>query len=160
MTASPHVERRLGTSRTSAAAPAADAWTWVLAILAVSNLANGAWMLARPAGWFHDLPFAVPDFGPLNEHFVRDIGAGFVVQGCALLWAAFTPAWRVPLVAPVTLFSILHAMGHVYDTGRGVVGPAHWMIDLPAIYLPALFMTVLLWLLARGRRAPHSGGTG
>jgi hypothetical protein len=146
MTTSPHVERRIGTGTAST-----DAWTWILAVLALGNLANGVWMLARPIGWFHDLPAGVPDFGPLNEHFVRDIGAAFVVQGAALLWAAFVPAWRVPLVAPVTLFSVMHAAAHVYDTARGLVGPAHWLIDLPAVYLPALAMTVLLWLLARAR---------
>jgi hypothetical protein len=106
-------------------------------------------MLARPVGWYHDLPAAVPDFGPLNEHFVRDIGAAFAVQGVALVWAALVPAWRVPLVAPVALFAVLHALAHVYDTARGLVGPAHWLIDLPAVYVPALLMATFLWLLAR-----------
>ncbi len=126
-----------------------DAWTWVLAIAALGNLANAAWMLADPAGWYRGLPAAVPDFGPLNEHFVRDIGAAFLMQGVALLWAAFAPAWRVPLVAPVTLFYVLHALAHVYDTERGLVGPAHWTIDLPGVYVPAILMIVLLALLAR-----------
>jgi hypothetical protein len=144
MTASPRTN--------AAAAPRADAWTWILGIVGIGNVANAVWMLARPEGWFHDLPAAVPDFGPLNEHFVRDIGSAFLVQGVALLWAAFVPAWRVPLVAPVALFAVLHALAHVYDTARGLVGPAHWMIDLPAVYVPALLMVTFLWLLAR--RAP------
>ncbi|MBI3768519.1 MAG: hypothetical protein HY271_08485 [Deltaproteobacteria bacterium] len=157
MTASPQLERRLGAARTGAArAGGADAWTWILTVFALGNLANGVWMLAHPTSWFHDLPAAVPDFGPLNEHFVRDIGSAFVVQGVALLWAAFAPTWRVPLVAPVALFAVLHALAHVYDTARGLVGPAHWMIDLPAVYVPALVMMLFLWLLARARRA--SGG--
>ncbi len=149
MTASPQ-EQRLGMAAASAhSTPRADAWTWILIVVALGNIANGLWMLARPAGWFHDLPAAVPDFGPLNEHFVRDIGSAFLVQGLALGWAAFVPAWRVPLVAPVALFSVLHALAHVYDTGRGLVGPSHWLIDLPAVYVPALFMTIVVWLLWR-----------
>ena len=130
-----------------------DAWTWVLGIAALGNIASAAWMLADPAGWYTGLPAAVPDFGPLNEHFVRDIGAAFLMQGVALLWAAFVPAWRVPLVAPVTLFYVLHALAHVYDTGRGLVGPAHWAIDLPGVYVPAALMLILLALLARAPAA-------
>ena len=157
MSASPSREERLATVHASAAgsarvaAPArrADAWTWILTVFGVGDLANAAWMLAQPVGWFHDLPAAVPDFGPLNEHFVRDIGSAFAVQGVALLWAAFVPRWRVPLVAPVALFAVLHALAHVYDTARGLVGPAHWLIDLPGVYVPALLMTTFLWLLAR-----------
>jgi hypothetical protein len=136
-----------------------DAWTWVLVILALGNLANGVWMLADPPGWFTGLPAAVPDFGPLNEHFVGDVGAAFVTFGAALLWAARAPRWRVPLVAPVTLFYVLHALAHVHDTTRGLVGPAHWAIDLPAVYLPALLMVLLLWLLARAARTADTPGS-
>jgi len=126
-----------------------DAWTWVLAVLGLGNVANAAWMLASPGGWFTGLPAAVPDFGPLNEHFVRDIGSAFLTLGVALLWAAFVPRWRVPLVAPVTLFYVLHALAHVFDTTRGLVGAEHWAIDLPGVYLPALVMIALLWIVAR-----------
>ncbi len=158
MTASRSIDERLAAAPPSstasrhagtAAAPRRDAWTWILTIVGIGNLANAVWMLARPVGWFHDLPAAVPDFGPLNEHFVRDIGAAFLVQGVALVWAAFVPAWRVPLVAPVALFAVLHALAHVYDTARGLVGPQHWLIDLPAVYVPALLMVAFVWLLSR-----------
>lgn len=138
------------------AAPAArDAWTWVLVALGLGNIANAAWMLAAPGGWFTGLPAAVPDFGPLNEHFVRDIGSGFLAQGVALLWAAFVPRWRVPLIAPVALFVFMHALAHVYDTTRGLVGPEHWAIDLPGVYVPALIMVALLWIFAHAHNESH-----
>ena len=155
MTTSTSTERRLSPAL-SAAATHGDAWRWILVAAAVSNLVNGAWMLADPPGWYTGIPAAVPDFGPLNEHFVRDIGAAFVVQGVALAWAAFVPAWRLPLVVPVALFYVLHALAHVYDTARGLVGPAHWAIDFPAVYLPAVLMIVLVWLLARAHPAPRA----
>jgi hypothetical protein len=143
-TSSPELSRAL-----NASVAGRDVWRWILVAAAAGNVLNGAWMLADPSGWYTGIPAAVPDFGPLNEHFVRDIGAAFLVQGAALAWAAFAPRWRVPLVAPVVLFYVLHALAHVYDTARGLVGPAHWAIDFPAVYLPALLMIVLLWLLAR-----------
>ncbi len=88
---------------------------------------------------------------------MRDIGSAFLVQGVALVWAAFVPAWRVPLVAPVALFAVLHALAHVYDTARGLVGPQHWLIDLPAVYVPAVLMVTFLWLLARQASADSRG---
>jgi hypothetical protein len=44
--------------------------------------ANGLAMLYDPAGWYGVVP-GVPDTGPLNAHFVRDIGCTYVVAGGA-----------------------------------------------------------------------------
>jgi hypothetical protein len=130
-----------------------DPWTWVFLLSAIGNLANGAWMLADPAGWYTTLPAAVPDFGPLNEHFVRDIGSAFAMLGLGLLWATFSPAVRVPMLAMVTVFSTLHAAVHVYDTARGLVGAEHWGIDFPAVYLPTIVLIVLTLILVRRSEA-------
>lgn len=126
-----------------------DGWAIVLGVFALGSVANGVWMLADPELWFTDLPAGVPDFGPYNEHFVRDIGAAFLTFGAALGWAALRPAARLPLVAVTALFYGLHAAGHVYDTARGFVDAHHWWLDLPGVYLPALLLGLLTWLLAR-----------
>jgi hypothetical protein len=130
-----------------------DNWTWVFGLFGAGNILNALWMLADPPGWYRDLPAAVPDFGPLNEHFVRDIGAAFMTSGVALLWAAFVPALRVPMLAIASLFYVLHALVHVWDTSRGLVGSEHWMIDLPGVYLPALLLMTLLAVLMRRQAA-------
>jgi hypothetical protein len=83
-----------------------DPWFWTLAVFGIGNLANAGWMLADPAGWYAGLPAAVPDTGPLNTHFVRDIGSAFAVMGAALLLAAARPALRVPMLAAVSLFYV------------------------------------------------------
>lgn len=137
---------------------ASDPWTWFFVLGSLGNLANGAWMLADPTGWYTTLPAAVPDFGPLNEHFVRDIGSTFTMLGAGLLWAAFRASVRLPVLVLVTLFTTLHALVHVYDTARGLVGPEHWRIDFPAIYLPTLVLTVLTVVLERQGRAAPDGG--
>lgn len=128
-----------------------DPWTLALTIFAVANLANGAWMLLDPAGWYADLPAAVPDTGPLNPHFVRDLGGTFAVMGVALLWAAVRPAARVPVLALVSLFYVLHAAIHVTDTLAGRLPASHWWIDFPGVYLPALLLVALTAAAARGR---------
>jgi hypothetical protein len=129
-----------------------DAWTIVLGLFALSNVANGIWMLADPVHWYHTLPAAVPDFGPLNEHFVRDIGSAFTVLGGVLLVAAVVASWRVPACVAITGFTVVHALVHVVDTLRGLVGPEHWMIDLPSIYLPAVILTGLTVWVAKTQR--------
>jgi hypothetical protein len=130
-----------------------DSWAVVLGIAALGNLANALWMLADPYEWYWKLPAAVPDTGPLNEHFVRDLGAAFTVMAAALAAAAVRPAARVPLVALVMLFYVMHAGIHVYDTLRGLLPASHWYVDLPGVYLPALLMIALVWALARARAA-------
>jgi hypothetical protein len=126
-----------------------DSWTIILGLFAVGNLGNGAWMLADPAHWYFNLPAGVPDFGPLNEHFVRDIGCAFFVQGAALAVAAFLPHWRVAACGAVAMFYGMHALVHLLDTLRGLVGAEHWLIDLPGVYIPAMVMMLVTWLVAR-----------
>ena len=126
-----------------------DPWTIVLGVAALGNLANGAWMLADPAHWYATLPAGVPDFGPLNEHFVRDIGCAFFLQGIALAVAAVVAPWRLAACGAVALFYVMHALVHVLDTVRGLVGPEHWGIDLPGVYVPAGIMVLVTYLVAR-----------
>lgn len=130
-----------------------DGWTYLLAPFGLVTLGNAGWMLAAPVHWYHTLPAGVPDFGPLNEHFVRDIGSGFLVLGAALTWAAVAPAARVAVLAFVTLWNVAHAGVHVWDTVRGLVQPAHWGIDFPLVYLPTLCLVVVTAMLMR-RPAP------
>jgi hypothetical protein len=130
-----------------------DGWTVVLGIAAAGNLANGLWMLASPHDWYWNLPAAVPDTGPLNEHFVRDLGATFTVLGVALGVAAVRPAASVPLVGLVMLFYVMHAGIHVFDTLRGLLPASHWLVDFPGVYLPALLMLAIVYALWRAEPA-------
>lgn len=133
--------------------PGRDRWTVVLALFALGNAATGLWMLASPAGWYHGLPGRVPDFGPLNEHFVRDLGSMFVMMGLGLAFAAVRPAARVPVLGMVSAWYVIHAVVHAYDTLRGYVGPEHWVQDLPLVYGTAILTLVVTVLIAR-RRVP------
>ena len=131
----------------------ADSWWWALVVFGLGNLANASWMLADPAGWYAGLPAAVPDTGPLNTHFVRDIGSAFAVMGAALLVAAARPALRVPMLAAVSLFYVLHALVHVTDTIAGSLPPSHWAIAMPGVYVPAVLMLAVTWAASRARVA-------
>ncbi len=130
-----------------------DFWFWALGVFGLANLANAAWMLADPAHWYATLPAAVPDTGPLNLHFVRDIGSAFAVMGGALLAAAVWPAFRVPALAATAGFYVLHALVHVTDTVGGRLPPSHWLIDFPGVYGPAVLLVVLTVAAARSSGA-------
>jgi hypothetical protein len=131
-----------------------DAWGWVFAITGATCAANAVWMLAGPMHWYRELPAAVPDTGPFNPHFVRDIGAAFLAVGVALLWAAVAGRWRPPLLAIAAIFLGGHALVHVYDTLRGALGHEHWGIDAPGVYLPA----AVICYAAVAHRARSEGG--
>jgi hypothetical protein len=118
-------------------------------LLALSSLANALWMLAAPAHWYAVLPAAVPDFGPFNAHFVRDIGCAYATIGVALVLAATRPAWRAPLAGVAALFFGAHALLHVYDTARGAVELHHLALDAIPVYLPALALAVVARRLSR-----------
>jgi hypothetical protein len=133
-----------------------DGWGWLLLVLGAGSVLNALWMLADPLRWYHDLPAGVPDTGPFNAHFVRDIGCAFLAVGVAQVWAAFAKPWRTPLVAVTAVFVVGHAVLHVFDTARGAVPSDHWWLDLPGVYLPALllgFATVAFLRAEGGRHA-------
>jgi len=113
---------------------------WVLGLL---NVANGLWMLLAPESWYHGLPAGVPDTGPLNVHFVRDIGAAFTTIGVAFCAAAPRPAYRRGVLLGATLFYVLHAAVHVADLFTGRLHYEHWLIDTPGVFLPAIILGVL-----------------
>ncbi len=126
-------------------------WSWFLAIMGIGSIANGVWMLLDPGHWYEHLPAAVPDTGPLNAHFVRDIGCAFLAMGLALCAAWRRPDWRAPLVLVAATFFVLHAALHVHDTALGLLGHHHWWLDAPGVYLPAV---ALVWAAVLVVRRP------
>lgn len=124
---------------------------WLLLGIGVGSIANALWMLAGPLHWYTDLPAAVPDTGPFNPHFVRDIGCAFLSVGVALCWAAFSPRYRLPLAAVATFFLTAHALLHAYDTLRGALDAGHWWLDLPGVYAPAAALLAASAILIRRR---------
>ncbi|MGH0029144.1 MAG: hypothetical protein ACQGVC_05105 [Myxococcota bacterium] len=133
-----------------------DGLGWLLLVLGVGSVANALWMLAGPMHWYEELPAAVPDTGPFNPHFVRDIGCAFLTVGVAQVWAAFRPALRYPLVAIATLFLAAHAVLHVYDTAVGNLPNDHWWLDAPGVYLPALVLAGVTWMLRDDGGGSHA----
>jgi hypothetical protein len=104
--------------------------------------ANGFLMLFDPAGWYAIVP-GVRETGPLNAHFVRDIGAAYLITGVAI--AALALDERIgPAALAGALFLTLHALVHVFDAMAGRLHADHVLTDLGTVFAPA---AIALWLV-------------
>lgn len=117
----------------------------ILFVFGLMSLGNGLYMLAAPDHWFHEMPAAIPDTGPMNAHFVRDVGVVYALAGVGLLWAAFNVARGYPVLVMVALFYAGHAALHVADILMGHLPADHWTIDFSGVFLPAIVLCVIAW---------------
>jgi hypothetical protein len=124
--------------------PALLIWTVNLALIA-----NGAFMLLWPETWYGFVP-GVVDTGPFNPHFVRDIGAAYLVAGGGLLWFTLEKRARPAAIAGAA-FLALHAVVHLWDAVAGHEALVQLLEDGPTVILPA----ALIFKVARPRpRSP------
>jgi hypothetical protein len=121
-----------------------------LGLLALSMAANALFMLADPLGWYGAVD-GVPDTGPFNPHFVRDIGVAYltiaVLSGASALWLRQAFA----LMSGVTLFLGLHVLLHVWDIAAGRLSTHHLVIDLPGVLGPTLVAALLMFWVRHDR---------
>jgi hypothetical protein len=129
---------------------------YIIGVLAVANIANSIWMISTPLVWYQRVPAAVPDFGPYNEHLVRDVGCAYGAIGVTLAVSVWSASLRLPFAIVGAAFYGLHALMHVFDTARGVVPPLHWLLDLPSTYLPAILLVAITVIIMRDRKTIES----
>jgi hypothetical protein len=104
--------------------------------------ANALVQLLAPYWWYGVVP-GVTATGPFNPHFVRDVGAAYLVVAGGLAAYAWRGRAAWPALAAAAGFLTLHAGVHVFDA---VCGPRLWrdvIRDLPGVYLPALITLAL-----------------
>lgn len=121
-------------------------------LLALGLSANGLLMLAVPMAWYHAVPGVIYT-GPLNLHFVRDIGAAYFSAAAGLAWRAAAGSHAAPAAMLGALFLLLHAGVHLFETLVGICGWQQWLQDLPGVTVPAL-LSALLALPTRSTAFP------
>jgi len=114
----------------------------ISAILALVMSANGLAMLVAGLWWYGVVP-GVTATGPFNPHFVRDIGAAYLVAGVSLAAFAWRPREAWPALCGAAAFLTLHAGVHVFDAACGNKPLADVSRDFAGVYLPALICLVL-----------------
>jgi hypothetical protein len=122
-------------------------------LLALMMGGNGLVMLAAGRWWYGVVP-GVTSTGPFNPHFVKDIGAEYLVVGVALGWLAAKPggAARGAVIAGAA-FLLLHAGVHLADAFGDHRGLADLGRDFPGVFLPAI---VAAWLAATPYPRPET----
>lgn len=127
---------------------------FLIAFVAIFALANSAYMLVEPFGWY----FAVPNVrftGPPNQHFIRDIGAAYFCSGVMLSYAAFYPSGRWLAAFSGSLWLIAHGMIHVWEVAVGICTPSRfWNDSVGTLWLPLLVWVALTILIVRKRITP------
>lgn len=112
-------------------------------LLAVVLAVNGFAMLFAPAVWYATIP-GVTETGPLNAHFVRDIGCAYLVAGAGFVWLwRDTRAWCAAMTG--SLFLALHALVHVGEMMAGTMDARHWLRDVPGVFLLPVIAVWLAW---------------
>ena len=122
------------------------------------SLLNSAWMLVAPHSWYTDFPAGVPDTGPFNAHFVRDLGVVFAVCALGFIWCAVNLARCLPVHLGITLFFVGHALVHLADLVAGRLPPHHWWMDVPLVFAPATGLVLLALPVGRMQNGPTSPG--
>jgi hypothetical protein len=117
-------------------------------ILAAMMAANGVFMFVDPPAWYGAVP-GVPDTGPLNLHFVRDIGIAFITAGVALAWSELGAGWRASALAAVFIGG--HSALHIGET---ILGHHHDVLlnEIVAVHLPAV-LAIAISIVQRRAKA-------
>ena len=113
------------------------------ALLGLLFAANGLAMLIVPDTWFHQVP-GVTATGPFNPHFVRDVGAAYLLTGVAFLALVRAPAARPYALAGIG-FLLAHALIHLVEAALGLQSLAHLLGDVPAVFAVPLLGLYAAW---------------
>ncbi len=109
-------------------------------VLGGISVGNGLWMLISASSWFQKMPVGAEDTGPLNAHFVHDVGLVYVLVGFGAFWCAKRLKTCIEVHVAITLFMGGHALIHVTEIISGALPASHWLIDFPLVTFPALIL--------------------
>lgn len=123
--------------------------TPVAVLLGLAALGNGVFMTLAPETWYWLVP-GVPDRGPFNPHFVRDIGMIYLLIGVAFIYGAIYLRHRLTLWLMPTAWLVAHALFHIWEVLVGICGPESLIEDFAGVTLPALLALGLVYLSGRG----------
>lgn len=121
------------------------------AALGVILAANGLVMLAASFWWYGAVP-GVTATGAYNPHFVRDIGATYLVVAGGLGWFAARPVQGWPALVAGAAFLLLHAFIHLFDASCSADPLANLIRDFPGVFAPALIAAAVAFAARPGAR--------
>jgi len=117
--------------------------------------ANGLAMLFAGLWWYGAVP-GVTATGPYNPHFVRDIGAAYLVAGLSHAAFAWKPRQAWPALAAAAGFLLLHAAIHVFDAVCGTRPLQDLARDFAGVFVPAFIALGLVLTQLRPTEIAHA----
>lgn len=118
--------------------------TGIALLLGLAMLGNGVFMTMAPESWYWMVP-GVPDRGPFNQHFVRDIGFIYMLAGAAFIYGSVYTRHRLTLWLMPTAWLVCHAIFHIWEVVVGICGPESLVEDFAGVTLPALLALGLIY---------------
>jgi len=121
-----------------------------LVILGLFHLANGLYMLAAPDAWYAAVP-GVIQTGPMNHHFIADIGLAFAASGAFMILGARAGMTAAALALAGATFPTLHAFFHVWEwIADGIPKDTRVMASEAVFVMLVSFLGMALaWMRAR-----------
>jgi hypothetical protein len=86
----------------------------LLILLGIFHGANGLTMLVAPDYWYASVP-GVTATGPMNHHFLTDIGLAFIASAIGLLMALRTGRTAATLALAGATWPALHGLFHLWE---------------------------------------------
>ena len=120
--------------------------TAILYALGVYHFATGV-MAYFMTGFFYEKFTA--HTGPLNNHFLGDVGAAYLTAGVALLLAAYIEKWRIPFSVSAALFLGLHSLIHITEMATGQLQNMQVASDLVTVILPTVFVGAVVYYASK-----------
>ena len=103
---------------------------------------NALAMLLASFRWYNAVPGVIAT-GPYNPHFVRDIGATYLIVAGGLVWFAARPVQGWPALVAGASFLVLLSAIHVFDASCSADPVANLIRDLPGVFAPALIAAAI-----------------
>ena len=83
-----------------------------LVLVGLAHAINGVWMLVSPETWYVSIPGVVQS-GPLNHHFIQDVGMAFVGSGAFLILGASATRFAGAFAISGATWPLLHTLIHI-----------------------------------------------
>ncbi|MCR9259992.1 MAG: hypothetical protein NXH95_09730 [Pseudomonadaceae bacterium] len=109
-----------------------------------SHLDGCVFMMIAPESRYWAVT-GVPDRGPFNQHFVRDIGFIYLLGRAAFVFGSVYTRHRLQLWLVPTAWLAFHAVFHVWEVVVGICGPESLVEDLAGVTVPALLGLGLIY---------------
>ena len=114
-------------------------------LIGLAYVVNGVGMVVDPELWYAAIP-GVPEAGPMNSHFIRDIGFIYLLSGAAFGFASLKPAHLAIACAIGGAWPAAHALFHVIEWLQHGLQPGRVLIaESCGVILPAALGLVIAW---------------